>query len=391
MDNSTDIISMLRYLEHLRLLIDHMQCEQPYRLNVIDELHINENGHSRILTKLLQYRATNGTYVFLESLLHYINAKKKTNFPDKVVKPDITQEEERIDLWVRDKDFALIFENKACGAFDQDTQLFRYIKRSEDHGYKDEQIYVIYLPPTESGDPSDYSWNGLKESFEKRYVKLSFKEDIIAWLNADVLPNVSAKDPLLQTAMIQYYDYLQGLFNLNENNMENQIKEMLDSELKLPTDLEEKYIALLDASEKYQTVMNELNQYKDSVLNEELGNVIKSFLCSEEIRNIASNLTYVDVNNRGYRFVCEGKVIDFVIGIGGKRWYAQMQWADETPYNERNYPEILKNDKDIYESGSAVALNEISGYKFIYRYCPTLKETFEVYKHVLKRIVEITE
>ena len=41
MDNSTDIISMLRYLEHLRLLIDHMQCEQPYRLNVIDELHCN--------------------------------------------------------------------------------------------------------------------------------------------------------------------------------------------------------------------------------------------------------------------------------------------------------------------------------------------------------------
>ena len=86
MDNSTDIISMLRYLEHLRLLIDHMQCEQPYRLNVIDELHINENGHSRILTKLLQYRAADGTYVFLESLLHYINAKKKTNFPNKVSK-----------------------------------------------------------------------------------------------------------------------------------------------------------------------------------------------------------------------------------------------------------------------------------------------------------------
>ena len=142
MDNSTDIISMLRYLEHLRLLIDHMQCEQPYRLNVIDELHINENGHSRILAKLLQYRAADGIYVFLESLLHYINAKKKTNFPNKVVKPDITQEEERIDLWVRDKDFALIFENKACGAFDQDTQLFRYIKRSEDHGYKDEPIFA---------------------------------------------------------------------------------------------------------------------------------------------------------------------------------------------------------------------------------------------------------
>ena len=68
-----------------------------------------------------------------------------------------------------------------------------------------------------------------------------------------------------------------------------------------------------------------------------------------------------------------------------------MQWADETPYGERNYPDVLKNDKDIYESGSAVALNAISGYKYIYRYCSTLKETFDVYKHVLKRIVEITK
>ena len=313
-----ELNTLLKDIERLKLKIDDLQCKQPYRLNVIDELHINENGHSRILAKLLEYRSNDKRYVFLESLLHYINAKKKTNFPDKVVKPDITQEEERIDLWVRDKDFALIFENKACGAFDQDTQLFRYIKRSEDHGYKDEQIYVIYLPPTESGDPSEYSWNGLKESFEKRYVKLSFKEDIIDWLYADVLPNISAKDPLLQTAMIQYYDYLKGLFNLNDNNMENQIREMLDSELKLPSDLEEKNNALLDAIEKYQTVIDELNRYRDSVLYEDLDKIIKDFLTSDEIRNIASGLTFVDINKGGYRFVCEGKTIDFVIGLGGR-------------------------------------------------------------------------
>lgn len=384
-----ELNTLLKDIERLKLKIDDLQCKQPYRLNVIDELHINENGHSRILAKLLEYRSDNKRYVFLESLLHYINAKKKTDFPDKVVEPDITQEEERIDLWVRDKDFALIFENKACGAFDQDTQLFRYIKRSKDHGYKDEQIYVIYLPPTESCDPSDYSWNGLKESFEKRYVKLSFKEDIIDWLYADVLPNISAKDSLLQTAMIQYYDYLKGLFNLNDNNMENQIREMLDAELKLPSDLEEKNNALLDAIEKYQTVIDELNRYRDSVLYEDLDKIIKDFFNSDEIRNIASGLTFVDINKGGYRFVCEGKIIDFVIGLGGRRWYAQMQWADETPANERTYPEVLWKDKDVYEVGSKYALNTYTSYKYIYRYCSTLNETFEVYKHVLQRIVEI--
>lgn len=41
----------------------------PYHLNVIDELHINENAHSRILTKLLQYKSESGRYEFLLYLM----------------------------------------------------------------------------------------------------------------------------------------------------------------------------------------------------------------------------------------------------------------------------------------------------------------------------------
>ena len=36
----------------------------PYHINIIDELHINENGHSRILLKLLQYQNEQGEYTF---------------------------------------------------------------------------------------------------------------------------------------------------------------------------------------------------------------------------------------------------------------------------------------------------------------------------------------
>ena len=46
--------------------------QMPYNINVIDELHINENGHSRILTKLLQFKNQDGRYEILESLLQYI-------------------------------------------------------------------------------------------------------------------------------------------------------------------------------------------------------------------------------------------------------------------------------------------------------------------------------
>ncbi len=46
-----------------------LKQELPYHINVIDELHINENGHSRILTKLLKYKNPAGHFPLLESLL----------------------------------------------------------------------------------------------------------------------------------------------------------------------------------------------------------------------------------------------------------------------------------------------------------------------------------
>ena len=49
----------------------------PYHLNLIDELHINENGHSRILCKLLRYKSQSGEYVVLQSLLAYIAEQNK--------------------------------------------------------------------------------------------------------------------------------------------------------------------------------------------------------------------------------------------------------------------------------------------------------------------------
>ena len=90
-----------------------MEAKLPYHLNVIDELYINENGHSRILAKLLQYKSQTQQYEMLESLIDFIaeNLKKDSFGSIKVVNPEITQEKERIDLWVREKgQYAIIFE-----------------------------------------------------------------------------------------------------------------------------------------------------------------------------------------------------------------------------------------------------------------------------------------
>jgi hypothetical protein len=62
--------------------------------------------------------------------------------------------------------------------------------------------------------------------------------------------------------MVQYCDYLRELFNLNVDNMESQIWKVLDDELNLPQDLEEKNISLYEASNKYQEVLDEIASVK---------------------------------------------------------------------------------------------------------------------------------
>lgn len=144
----------------------------PYYVNIIDELHINENAHSRILLKFLEFRNQRGEYEILQSLLDYISSQcRKDSFKDiHIQRPEITHETERIDLWIKDKDYAIIFENKACGAVDQDEQISRYIEKTKNKEYKEEQIYIVYLP-AESKEPEIQSWGTYKDAFENRYIR----------------------------------------------------------------------------------------------------------------------------------------------------------------------------------------------------------------------------
>jgi hypothetical protein len=205
----------------------------PYHLNLIDELHINENGHSRILYKLLEYRNPDGDYIFLKSLLKYISKNCEAFEKICVTNPEITQELCRIDLWVRDKDYAIIFENKVYNATDQEAQIARYIECTQGNGYPLDKIFVIYMPQKDDKNPVDDSWGKYKEDFASRYVKFSFRNGVLSWLKSDVLPSIPDKDKLLKSAIEQYVDYLEGLFKQRESDkqlyimIENYIKEKL--------------------------------------------------------------------------------------------------------------------------------------------------------------------
>jgi hypothetical protein len=156
-----------------------------------------------------------------------------------VENPKITQEKEHIDLWIRDENnYALIIENKIHRAKDQENQLARYIENTVADGFKEEQIWVIYLPPTDEKDPDEQTWGEYEENFKERYIKLSFRDDILPWLRKvkeNVLSNIGQKGVYLSSALEQYIDHLEGMFDLRtiNNQMNMELQEFIKQELKI--------------------------------------------------------------------------------------------------------------------------------------------------------------
>ncbi|MGL4956444.1 MAG: PD-(D/E)XK nuclease family protein [Bacteroidales bacterium] len=252
--------SLLEYLQRYGELLLKLEAKQPYHINLIDELRANENAHSRILGKLLQQTTSHNQFEILKSFIEYLTEKNPALFYNlKIENPIITQEKERIDLWIRDnKNYAIVFENKIHYACEQDKQLERYIDKTIEQNFENEQIFVIYLSPRHE-EPSEQSWGKYKDDFKDRYLNLSFDSDILQWLNEKVLPNIRLKDVFLKSAVEQYIDHLEGFFSLRttNNKMNMELQEFIKQELGLNGTPEENLAKL---SEKYKHITDLSNQ-----------------------------------------------------------------------------------------------------------------------------------
>ena len=250
--------------------------ELPYHINIIDELHINENAHSRILAKLLQYRNKTGRYVILESLVEFIKGKRASEEFDNIAieAPIITQEARRIDLWIRDykTKCALIFENKIYGAIDQESQLFRYIEESRDCDFNDNEIFVFYLPKFKNEMPSDQTWKSTetKQIFQNRFMVLSFRDDILEWLKTQVKPNIRPEDKFLSSALTQYIDYLEGMFSIRKINksINMKLQDIIKEKLNLNNCSDDEALdKIQEAINDFQDVVNQLASMQNVILN----------------------------------------------------------------------------------------------------------------------------
>ena len=265
---------------------DYNTQEHPFLL--FDIAHVNENDHTKILLNILKYNKCQ----FLPCFLQALGAPE---FKSIIVAP---KDQEvafgnkgtgYIDLYFKyrsliDEEETFIIENKIYGAGDTMHQLAKYIAtayyESANIDFQDiwsnwkdgnkselvdeerlKHIHVVYLTadgskkpklnslPKYFGGRTDAKGDFDEEEMKINYYPVNYANDIISWLENDVLPNMPYSDNGIAIAGIrQYIESLKVMFNSRGNS---KVIEDYANELGIEEDID-----------KYQEIINAMNVVK---------------------------------------------------------------------------------------------------------------------------------
>lgn len=240
-------------------LSDHLKdfkVKSIYDINLFEKPKIEEPHISYLLYRILDYEGKDGKITYKRFI--------KTFFPElkeQINTPEITFEKAyHIDILIKDKNYAIIIENKIFGAEFQRNQLARYIRRVLNNGYSKEQIHIVIIPPKYEEKylesirdsvwrlPPDWEYpNQYRECAEydqyicscdvsenacnkktkcidmsefKKRTKIIDNVKIAGWLE-ECLTQIDQKERLLCSSIIQVSDYIQH-FNCSKMKMEAQ-------------------------------------------------------------------------------------------------------------------------------------------------------------------------
>lgn len=193
----------------------------PVPFNVLDEMHANENAHTRILARMLQEPEV------CKSFVEYV-ASERPDLADALLPfskdgHQVSCQTGYVDMRITYGDKLVIVENKVKDAVDQDAQIDRYVRQGLLTN-RAGNIFVIYLTKDGAKKVSDYSFKNTKdllgyesESRPGRFVSLNYAQHIVDWLSNKLKFSVAeSKFQLyLQSGILQYLHYLKGPELLN--------------------------------------------------------------------------------------------------------------------------------------------------------------------------------
>ncbi|MEJ6467283.1 PD-(D/E)XK nuclease family protein [Fusobacterium ulcerans] len=117
----------------------------------------------------------------------------------------------------------IVIENK-ISADDQFQQLKRYYDSIVLEGYKEDEIEMVYLS-LYGNEPSEDSINGLSEKIKDNIKVISYKNEILEWLESCIKEVVQV--PIIRETLVQYERLLKKLTFKEEKNLSEELKNMI--------------------------------------------------------------------------------------------------------------------------------------------------------------------
>lgn len=203
---------------------------QPY--NVLCNWNNNgksmdENDHTRMLLALLKYERPSAVkykmsilYSFVKTLGIDVDLTDVCADNVRFSEPYKTNQGKSFldGLIVKKGEFAIIIENKICGADDQPEQIKRYILSTvKEEDVPLENVWVVYLTMDgmlHDGKPTKVSYNEEDADFssydiDNRLICVNYRYNIIPWMKESVLPMVNHSEHLLASSIEVYVNYFE--------------------------------------------------------------------------------------------------------------------------------------------------------------------------------------
>lgn len=312
--------------ELARILGDYYEEQElslPFHINVIDELHANENAHTRILTQLLKYKE-DGKNLILSSFLEQLPEFNIDDF--NIDNSAIYFNRDYIDCLIEKKqEFAVIIENKIHWAIDQKKQIENYVLIELKRGIPKDRIWVVYLTRDGSKKVEDYSLTEkTKELLKNHFVEMNYRHDILPWLKDIILPNCKLREEWLISALKQYVDHLEGLFDIRESQkdflkkIEDRIKNSIDCRKEMQKS--EVYLKLNSFKNKLNNLQNIVDFSIDNIVKPIINNLQNT--TTEIFKELYPNedITFNNQVNKGYFQIYFNK--------WHKRWgnFVHLEW-----------------------------------------------------------------
>ena len=339
------------------------KADKPLSLNILTSVlrdkNLRETAHSRILYDLLQHP------IAQESFVRYFFPEINISgcSPMRIPYPDY----QRIDLTLKGTGFFIIIENKVNRAGEQPTQIKRYIELAKKE-YPTDRIYVLYLNRDTEEEPTTKSLPAVyRAKIGDRLVCKSYKNDIIGWLKVMNGMFSHASQPYLKSALLQYQDYLEQLFNISQHNndMKTQIDGIIEKELGLADDsLDgqiEKLKANIDDAALLLKRMEKLLEVREELRRKELYPQWFNMI-SESLAALGITLTKEKSNEIGFDFIY--RQVKFRCCISDEPFYDEDLDVEEIRYywgvcssNGKAYDKLFKGLRNIVLNGSKYLQN----------------------------------